>query len=763
MTTPEPFPGRIARTYEESQPSWPPRPEDAAGGRPNVVVVLFDDTGFANFGCYGSTIETPNLDALAENGLRFSNFHVTALCSPTRASLLTGRNHHSVGMGKLASANDAGFPGMRARISNQAATLGEMLQEEGYATYAVGKWHLGPADETSGAGPFRDWPLQRGFDRYYGFLFGATDQFYPELTYDNHHVDPPATPEQGYHLTEDLVDRALDFLRDKESHRPDQPFFLYFALGATHDPHQAPRPYIEKYRGRFDAGWDAMREEWHQRQLESGIIPPGTALAPRNPGVEPWDGLSPNQQRFMTRLQEAFAGFLDHSDAQIGRLVQHLEQSGQLDNTILLVLADNGASAAGGPTGLLHADLGGRRATNEGVLPRADALHVDDVDSIESRLDDIGGPRSSSDVPWGWAQAGSTPLRWYKSDVYGGGVRVPLILHWPDRIAGPGICHQFHHVSDVVPTLLEVLGLEAPSTYRGVSQLPVTGTSFAYTFEQPDAAPRNTVQYFEMSGNRGIWMDGWKAVTRHEPGTPFGDDEWELYHVDEDFSETVNLAQERPDKLRALVDQWWIEAGIHGVLPLEDGAARPVATARAATRFHYKPPISHLPSGVGTTPPLFTGEWTISTEIERPDAGAEGVLFSIGATYGGLSFYVLGNRLHLDYNVRTEITGAQSTVDLPLGRATVGARLEAERRDAAGRLTLVVDGADVGTTEIPNLATDLRRWGGADVGLDRLSPVSDRYEAPFPFSGTIHTVDIEVTPFSGSAPPPTADAESAEL
>ena len=380
MRASERFEGTIGRTYKESEPWWPPLPEDEHGERPNVLVVLFDDTGFAHFGCYGSTIDTPNIDALAADGLRFSNFHVTPLCSPTRASLLTGRNHHAVGMRTVANYHDGGFPNMRGSVSRHAGTMAEILQGQGYATYVLGKWHLNPAEESSAAGPFDNWPLQRGFDRFYGFLPGATDQFYPELTCDNHHIDPPKAPEQGYHVSEDLVDQAIGFLRDKRSNRPRQPFFMYFSLGAMHEPHQAPRPYVEKYRGRFDGGWDAVRQTYFERQQASGILPPGTELAPRNPGVVPWDDVPANEQRFGVRLQEAFAGFLDHTDAQIGRLIDYLREVGELDNTILVLTADNGTSQMGGPTGLMHAGMSsGRSASNDGRMvaedrPRRSAL-----------------------------------------------------------------------------------------------------------------------------------------------------------------------------------------------------------------------------------------------------------------------------------------------------------------------------------------------------------------------------------------------------
>ena len=734
MTTSEEFGGRIGRTFRESEPWWPEPFEH--GDRPNVLVILFDDMGFSHLGCYGSTISTPNIDALAAGGLRFTNFHVTALCSPTRASLLTGRNHHTVGMRSIAS-YDPGYPNMRGAITKRAATLAEMLRDEHYATYCVGKWHLNPGEESSAAGPFDHWPVQRGFDRYYGFLGGETDQFYPELTYDNHHITPPRTPEEGYHLTEDMVDQASGFLRDHQSIYPRQPFFLYFALGATHSPHQAPAEYIEKYRGKFDQGWDAVREEWFARQLELGVVPEGTQLAPRNPGVEAWDSLSANQRSFMAALQEAYAGFLEHTDAQIGRLMSYLRESGQFENTLVLLLADNGASQEGGPTGVSD------------TARRAQPM-LDDLEEVQSRLHEIGGPRSSPNYPWGWSQAGNTPLKFYKQNTHGGGVRVPLIAHWPAGAAERGgFRRQFHHVSDIAPTILEVVGAEAPATYRGEPQLPISGTSFRYALEQPEAETRKQVQYFEMLGHRGIWIDGWKAVTRHQKNDDWGDDEWELYDLSTDFSETRNLAEEEPERLRRMIDAWWIEAGKYGVLPLDDrsfqiGGPSPAPGAiHEGLKYRYTGALSHIPSEVAA--PLGLGEWSITAEIER-EVGDEGVIYSRGSLYGGISFFARGGRLHFLYNAFGSETDIVSTGELPAGRCTVSASMHGDAPGAPGRVSLTIDGADAGGGEVPFL---VRGYGarGADVGSDRLSPVTKSYDAPFAFEGTIHSVEIEIAPF----------------
>ncbi len=591
----EPFEGAIGRTQAESQPWWP-TPAHPGEGAPDVVVILLDDTGFSHFGCFGSDLVTPNIDRLAAGGLRYTNFHVTPLCSPTRASLLTGRNHHSVGMRSLSNF-DSGYPHMRGHITNHATTAAEVLRDEGYATFAVGKWHLCAMENASAAGPYDQWPCQRGFDRYYGFLEGETDQFYPELVYDNHAVEPPATPAEGYHLSEDLVDHAIGFIHDSVSIRPDRPFFTYLAFGAMHAPHQAPASYLERYRGRFDDGWDVARDKWFARQMEMGLLPAGTQLAPRNPGVEPWDELPENQRRLAARLQEAFAAFLEHTDAQIGRLVDALDRLGRLDNTLVLLLSDNGASQEGGPFGVMH------------EMKYFNFL-VETPDEAVQRLDDIGGPHSHANYPWGWAQAGNTPFKWYKQNTHEGGVHVPLIVHWPGGIeeAG-GLRDQFHHVNDLVPTIYDALGVEAPAIYRGYEQIPVAGVSLRYSFDAPAAASHKEVQYFEMMGHRAIYLDGWKAVTRHRPGVAFEDDDWELYHLAEDRSECTNLAADQPERLAELVERWWAEAEEYGVLPLDDRSIELFSTRYrdrsphpTHRRYSYFPPMSPLP-GPGRTQP----------------------------------------------------------------------------------------------------------------------------------------------------------------
>ncbi len=729
----EPFGGEIGRTVAESTPWWPTDPHPPTGA-PNVVLVLLDDTGFSHFGCFGSDLSTPSIDRLAAGGLRFTNFHVTPLCSPTRAALLTGRNHHTVGMRSLSNFN-TGFPHMRGSVTHRAATVAEVLRDEGYATFAVGKWHLCSMEDASAAGPYDQWPCQRGFDRYYGFLEGETDQFHPQLVYDNHAVAPPSTPEEGYHLSEDLVDRAIGFIHDAKSIRPDRPFFTYLAFGACHAPHQAPPEYLARYRGRFDDGWDAARDRWFARQQSLGLLPEGTELAPRNPGVEPWDSLPENQQLLASRLQEAFAAFLEHTDQQIGRLVAALETLGEMDNTLFVLLSDNGASQEGGPFGVLHE----MKYFN---------LLVEMPDEAIARLDDIGGPHSHANYPWGWAQAGNTPFKWYKQNTHEGGVHVPLIIHWPDRITDrSGLRDQFHYVTDIVPMIYELVGAEAPATYRGVEQLPISGVSMAYTFDAPDAPSNKAAQYFEMMGHRAMYADGWKAVTRHQPGVPFDDDEWELYHLDQDRSECTDLASSMPEKVGELVGQWWEEAERFGVLPLDDRTLELFATRYrdrsphpADRHYVYYPPMSPLPAQVA--PALGSRGWDMTATIER-SVGQSGVLYASGTENSGVSLFVQDERLILDYNCFGDHRIAVSEVEVPLGPSKVGARFR--RNGRGGEVTLLVEDVPSGSLVLPFAMTIISSVG-ASVGFDDGSAVSERYRAPFRFEGTFRRLDVELLP-----------------
>ena len=717
---------RLGLTASESEPHWPapPRPRE---GAPNVVVIVFDDLGFADLGCYGSEIATPNIDALATNGLRYTNFPTTALCSPTRAALLTGRNHHSVGMGGLADW-DLGFPGMRGRIARSAGTLAEMLRGAGYNTFAVGKWHLTPTFETSQAGPFDQWPLQRGFDRYYGFLEGETSQWHPELVLDNHHIEAP--DREGYHLSEDLIDQSIGFVRAQQAVAPGKPFLLYLCLGAQHAPHHAPKAFVDRYVPVFEKGWDRTREERLARQKAMGIVPPDTLLPERNPGVKAWDALSDDERRLAVRLQAAFAGMLEHADQQIGRLVGWLRETGCLDNTLLTLISDNGASQEGSPFGTVNAlrYFNGVRDTLADNLPHLEA---------------IGEAHLNNNYPLGWAMAGNTPLKRYKQNTHGGGVRDPLIVHWPAGIpAGGGIRHQFHHVSDITPTVLEIAGISAPAEIAGVAQQPIEGTSFAYSFGEAQAPTRKRTQYFEMLGHRAIWHEGWKAVTVHRPGTRFEDDRWELYHVAEDFNEMHDLAEAQPERLQAMIARWFAQAGACNVLPLDDTLNRFVSSNphSIAARRHWVllPGAGRIPQAAA--PDIRNRSYRIVAHVEIPAGGADGVLIAQGDWCGGYAFYLRDGHLVHDYNFVNRHYVARSAQPVPPGMHQLAWEVR-KTGEYRGEGTLSIDGVPCGGVALPQTYRAQSSFIGLEVGRAPKPAVGD-FEAPFPFTGRLLRVEV---------------------
>lgn len=721
------FGGVVGRTTSESTPWWP-APVRGPNGAPNVVFIVFDDVGFSDFGCYGSEIETPNIDRLAAGGLRYTNFHTTALCSPTRACLLTGRNHHSVGMAGLADW-DFGFPGHRGRIARSAGTLAEMLRLHGYNTFAVGKWHLTPTAETSVAGPYEQWPTQRGFDRFYGFLEGETSQWHPELVEDNHHLEPPNRP--GYHLTEDVVARSIELVRGQQSVAPEKPFFLYLCFGACHAPHHVPRAYIDKYVPVFEKGWDRTRDERLERQRAMGVVPPQTEMAPRNDHVRPWDSLSEDERRLFVRFQAAYAGMLEHTDQNIGRLLAYLQQIGRFENTLVVLLSDNGASQEGSPFGTVNA----LRYFNRVRDVLADNL---------AHIDAIGEPQFNNNYPLGWAMAGNTPLKRYKQNTHGGGVRDPLILHWPGGIHNRGeVREQFHHVSDITPTVLDVLGISAPEQINGVPQQPLEGVSLRYSFEAPTAATAKATQYFEMLGHRGIWRDGWKAVTWHRPGTAFAEDRWELYHVAEDFSECHDLAGEQPEKLRELVELWWAEAERYKVLPLNDAVDRWVVRNpySLAARRHWVlyPDSGRIPHAA--TPDIKNRSYRISAEVEL-SAGCEGVLIAQGDSCGGYALYVKDGHLVHDYNFVGRSHLIRSQIPVPEGRHRLAFQMT-KTGEFAGQGRLLIDDEVVAVGDIPQTYRAQTSFIGLEVGRAPSPAVSD-FVAPFPFSGRIECVVIQL-------------------
>lgn len=727
------FKGVIGRTFKESESFWP-EPVTAPQGSPNIVFIILDDVGFSQIGCYGSEIETPNMDRLARDGLLFNNFHTTALCSPTRACLLTGRNHHSVGTGTITNLA-TGYPGYNGRMPRDAATIAQVLKDSGYNTMAVGKWHNTPSEELTAAGPYDHWPLGMGFERFYGFLAGETNQWNPDLVYDNHRIESPGRP--GYHVSEDIVDKSMEFILDQKQAAPDKPVFLWMSFGACHAPHHAPKDFIEKYKGKFDKGWDMVREEVLARQKESGVVPRDTELAPNDPRVTPWDELSDDERKLFTRMQEVYAGFLDHTDGQIGRFLNFLENIDQLDNTLIMLISDNGASREGGPYGTVNEIRFFNRVR----------------ESLEANLemiDELGGPLTYNHYPRGWAQAGNSPLKRYKQNTHGGGIRDPLIVHWPKGISGGGqIRPQYHHVIDLVPTVYEIIGINPPDEVNGVRQKPIEGISMAYAFNNADAASRKEVQYYEMFGHRGLWHDGWKAVTYHswDANGNFDDDKWELYHIDEDFSECRDLADQHPEKLKEMIDLWWREAEKHQVLPLDDRTNERFYVDKPPRQkdrksFTYYPDTAMMPGSAA--PPIRNRSHLIQAEVEIPEGGAEGVLVAHGGRFAGYALYIQDDRLIYDHNfLGIEHYVVASAIDVPTGPSTLAFHFE-KTGEHQGIGRLFINGRKVGELNIARMVPVNYGPEGLEIGRDAVTPVSESYTSPFTFTGLLKKVIVFV-------------------
>ena len=754
------FPGRIGRTTDESTPAWP-QPVRAVPGSPNVLFIVLDDTGFGQLGCYGSPIATPHLDSLAAGGLRYNRMHTTALCSPSRSCVITGRNHHSNAMAAITELA-TGYPGYDGNIPFENGFLSEMLQQHGYNTYMVGKWHLMPSEQESAAGPYDRWPLGRGFDRFYGFLGGDTSQWYPELVHDNHQVEPPRSPQEGYHLTEDLADHAISFIADAKQVAPDKPFYLHFCPGATHAPHHVAKQWADRYAGRFDDGWDAYRRETFARQKELGVIPADAELSRHDPDVPEWESLSPDARRLAARLMEVFAGFLSHTDAQIGRLLDFLRETGELDNTLIMVISDNGASAEGGVTGTTNET----QFFNNAPEPLEDSL---------AKLDEIGGPDTFNHYPWGWTWAGNTPFRRWKRETYRGGASDPFLVHWPAGIAARGeVRQQYAHIIDMVPTVLDVLGIEPPTTIRGVTQTPLHGVSFAYSFADADAPTRHYTQYFEMFGHRAIDHNGWRAVcpwpgpSFAEADVPFGTpitadtlamldaERWELYNSAEDFSENYNVAAEKRSKVVELIAQWYVEAGRYNVLPIDGTAVIRLMTERpqltqARTSYVFWADTAVVPGAVA--PRVLNRPHSITADVEIPAAGAEGVLLCQGANTGGFTFYVRDQRLHYAHNYLSRAIHRVSSAD-PLPGGSHRLRFEFEPTSepdfahglgAPGRAQLYVDDQLVGQAEFPVTVPVMFNPGGLSCGSNPGAPIVADYSAPFRFTGLLRSVTVDVS------------------
>jgi arylsulfatase A-like enzyme len=754
------FPGVIGRTVDESSPAWP-APIRPAKGDPNVVFIVLDDTGFGNLGCFGGPIATPNFDRIASGGLRFNNMHTTALCSPSRSCIITGRNHHRNGMAAITELA-SGYPGYNGVMPFENGMLSEILAGRGYNTYAVGKWHLTPSSEETAAGPYTRWPVARGFERFYGFLGGDTSQWYPDLVYDNHQVEPPRTPEEGYHLSEDLVDKSIEFITDAHQIDPDKPFYLYLAFGATHAPHHVPKEWADKYAGQFDDGWDAYRERTFARQKELGVLPGDAELSRHDPDVPDWETLPAEARRLYSRYMEVYAGFLSHTDHHLGRLLDYLEDQGQLDDTLIMVVSDNGASAEGGPTGTTNE----AQFFNNAPEPLEESLKV---------IDEIGGPKHFNHYPWGWTWAGNTPFRRWKRETYRGGACDPFIVAWPARIKSKGeVRTQYAHIIDMVPTVLDLLEIEAPASIRGVTQSPFDGVSFAHTLDDAAAPSRHHTQYFEMLGHRAVDHDGWRAVcpwpgpSFAEAGVGFGQPisserlsqldatGWELYHVAEDPAETHDLATEQRDQLIAMIALWYVEAGRNGVLPIDgSGLERMIAekpqAAPTRDRYTYRPGTQTVPFFAG--PRLMNRPHSITASVEIPEGGAQGVLIAQGSAAGGYSLFIKDDRLCYVHNwVGREIYGVTSEGPVPVGSHDLRFEFEptgkpdmARGRGAPGRLQLYIDGKLVGNAEAPTTTPFVINPGALAVGLNVGAPVTPEYASPFRFTGTIHKVMVDVS------------------
>ena len=753
---PREFRGEIKLDVRDSTPDWDAyRPVQAPKGAPNVLVVLYDDTGLAAWSPYGGRINMPTMDRLAKNGLTYTQWHTTAVCSPTRSTFLTGRNHHQNGYATI-SESSTGFPGYNGHIPPENATVATVLRDAGWATMWIGKNHNVPIDSIGSGSSRKEWPLAQGFDRFYGFIGGETNQWYPDLATDNHYIDQPYQPEDGYHVSKDLADQAIRMIRDVKQGEPNKPWYMWFCPGANHAPHHAPQEYIDKYKGVFDDGYDAYRTWVLAQMKERGILPDDTELTPLNPmttgtfsegdSVRPWDELSDAEKRLFSRMAEVYAGFSEYTDAQIGRVVDYLEASGQLDNTLILYCADNGASGEGSPNGMV----------NENVFFSG---YPSDLEQNLEMIDKLGGPETYNHYPTGWAVAFSTPFRMFKRYSYAGGTADPLVIHWPAGIRAKGeIRHQYHHCTDVVPTILEACGIEMPEVVNGVAQTPLPGVAMNYTFDGADAPTKKETQYYEMLGTRGIWHKGWKAVAEHGP-VPLGlgkfdQDRWQLFHTDVDRAEAHDLADEHPEKLEELIRIWFEEAQKYNVLPLNDLSIAEFIKLEyripvpADGRYTYYPHTTEVQEALAARTQSVS--FKILADIDFSDTSA-GVIVAQGSRFGGYTMFVKDGELVFVYNFLgvppEQRVGAPAPTS---GRHIVGVGFEKERvgehHEAFGTLTLYIDDEAVASADI---RTQLGRYAltgeGLAVGYDSGDVVSAEYGPGFAFSGgEIHSVVYDV-------------------
>jgi arylsulfatase len=759
------FNGVINEDIRDSVPDWGPFEQPKVPeGAPNVLYIVWDDVGFSAFEPFGGPIETPAMQRIAEKGLRFTQFHTTALCSPTRAAMLTGRNHTTVGMACIGEAT-TGFPNSNGHIPFETATIAEVLVEQGYNTYMLGKWHLCPEDEMNLASTKRNWPVGRGFERYYGFLGGETSQWNPDLIYDNHPVEQPYSPEEGYHFSTDIADKAIGFIADAKQIAPNKPFFMYFCPGVAHAPHHVSKEWADKYKGKFDQGYEKLREETLARQKEMGIVPADTELSPMNPladatsadgkpwapldVVRPWDSLDDDEQRLFIRMAEVYAGMVSHTDYEIGRILDYLEQTGQLDNTIIVAISDNGASGEGGPNG----------SVNENKFFNS---IPDTMEENLKYLDVLGGPETYNHYCTGWAMAFNTPFKLWKRYAWNGGICDPLIIAWPRGIKAQGeIRDQYCHVTDVTPTIYDMLGIELPDEVKGYTQWSLEGTSLTYSFEQADAPAQKETQYYTMLGSRGIWHKGWKANTVHPTIANWGNfnqDKWALYNVAEDRSEVHDLSEQYPEKLEALKTLWYHEAGKYQGFPLEDRSPVEVLTtprpqlSPPRDRYIYTPGTSEVPESAAVNVRNRSYKIAANVKVSSNGAKTEGVIFSHGSLFGGHSLFIKDHKLHYVYNWLGETDQViVSDAEIPAGDCVLGVSFDKTGNDAqhsaTGTLSLYINDLKVDEAEIKTQPGKFMLGGeGLNIGKDPGSPVTNMYTSPFAFTGgTISEVIVDVS------------------
>lgn len=759
---PPEFSGKIELDVRDSVPDWKPyTPKKAPEGAPNVLFVLYDDTGLASWSTYGGAINMPTLDKLAEQGITYTQFHTTALCSPTRSTLLTGRNHHVNGFASISETAN-GFPGQHGRLPEQTATIAQLLQDGGWSTFWIGKNHNLPEQDVAEGASRKQWPLQKGFDRFYGFLGGETNNWYPDLVEDNHFIEPPYGPEEGYHLSKDLATQAIHMIKNQKATNPSKPWFMWFNPGANHAPHHSPKEYADKYKGKFDEGYEVYREWVLARMIDRDILPADTKLTPINPmpedvadkndAVRPWDSLNDDEKKLFSRMAEVYAGFSEYTDVQIGRIIDYLEQTEQLENTIVLYAADNGASGEGSPSG----------SVNENKYFNG---YPDELEENMKYLDVLGGPDTYNHFPTGWATAFSAPFKMFKRYAqFSGGTSDPLVISWPKGIKARGeVRHQYHHAVDIVPTLLELTGLEMPEVYKGTTQYPLNGVSMVYSFDaKPDAPTQKKRQYYAMFGTRGIWEDGWTAATLHSPFASTGNfenDVWELYHVDVDRSESTNLAKEYPEKLEALKKAWFEEAEKNLVLPLDDRPPAEILTIErpseevAKDRYIYYPGTAAVPEGVAVN--VRGRSYKILADVEIT-ADSEGVIFAHGSRFGGHALFIKENKLHYVYNF-LGIQPEQQLVSEALkpGKYTLGMEFiresAGEYAESIGKAKLYVNEKAVAEGPWKTQPAKFTLSGdGLCVGFDSGDAVSKEYKSPGEFKdGTINFVGVTVegTPY----------------